>query len=217
MYSRILTIPSAPDQSEGIEPFLEMVTYIALLPDKDLPSVLSISYADNEQTLPRSYAVGVCNLFGLLALRGVSVIVGSGDVGPGMSCQSNDSKKKSKFLPSFPSSCPYVTSVGSTQGIGPEQASPFSSGGFSEYFDAPFWQKKYTQAYANKQGKKWIGYFNPTGRGYPDVSIQGGVDHPYFSHNQEQINGGTRYSVQNGYKYTMVLTFLVFLPRSLRV
>lgn len=143
---------------------------------------------------PRDYAVRVCNMFGLLAVRGVSVIVASGDQGPGMSCQGNDGKKKTKFLPEFPSSCPYVTAVGSTQGIGPEQASPFSSGGFSEYFDAPFWQKKYTQAYASgKKGQKWKGYFNPNGRGSPDVSTQGGGDHPFFNHDMEAVTGGTRY------------------------
>ncbi|EPS92484.1 hypothetical protein FOMPIDRAFT_91996 [Fomitopsis schrenkii] len=35
-----------------------------------------------------------------------------------------------EFVPTFPSGCPYVASVGATQGISPETAADFSSGGF---------------------------------------------------------------------------------------
>lgn len=41
----------------------------------------------------------------------------------------------------FPASCPYVTAVGATTGLGPETAASFSGGGFSNFFAAPNYQK----------------------------------------------------------------------------
>ncbi len=56
------------------EPWLEHLQFLVKLPDKDLPNVLSISYGEDEQSLPASYTKTVCNLFSQLAGRGVSVI-----------------------------------------------------------------------------------------------------------------------------------------------
>jgi tripeptidyl-peptidase I len=43
-----------------------------------------------------------------------------------------DNKNVTRFLPTFPSTCPYVTSVGGTTDI-PETSIYFSGGGFSDY------------------------------------------------------------------------------------
>ncbi|KAF9470028.1 hypothetical protein BDN70DRAFT_940179 [Pholiota conissans] len=48
-----------------------------------LPTVISSSYGDDEQTVPESYARHACMQFAQLAARGVSVIVSSGDFGVG--------------------------------------------------------------------------------------------------------------------------------------
>lgn len=37
-------------------------------------------------------------------------------------CVSNDGKSTFKFLPEFPASCPYITTVGATQNFEPEVA-----------------------------------------------------------------------------------------------
>lgn len=76
---------------------------------------------DDEQTVPSSYAHVVCSQFAQLGARGVSVFFGSGDGGvsgvqaPG-SCKSNVNNQTA-FIPLFPSSCPYVTSVGGRSGM----------------------------------------------------------------------------------------------------
>lgn len=45
------------------------------------PSVVSISYGFNENQVSQSTASNLCNLYGMLGSRGVSVIVASGDGG----------------------------------------------------------------------------------------------------------------------------------------
>ncbi|PNY27653.1 Tripeptidyl-peptidase SED2 [Tolypocladium capitatum] len=160
-------------KKEYIEPWIPFVSHLVELPDDQLPQVVSISYGVNEQVVPEAHAKQVCNMFGLLGTRGVSVIVSSGDTGPGISCQSNDGTNTTKFLPSFPATCPYVTSVGATESNGPESAKNFSSGGFSDYWPRPAWQEKAVGEYISKHGKQWQGYYNHTGRGVPDVAAQG--------------------------------------------
>lgn len=61
-------------------------------------------------------------MFAQLGARGVSVFFGSGDqgVGPNGFYVSNDGTNRSMFLPQFPSSCPYITSVGATKNFEPE-------------------------------------------------------------------------------------------------
>ncbi|KND88392.1 Tripeptidyl-peptidase SED2 [Tolypocladium ophioglossoides CBS 100239] len=160
-------------KKEYIEPWLPFVSHLLELPDDQLPQVVSISYGVNEQAVPKAHAKQVCNMFGLLGTRGVSVIVSSGDTGPGVSCQSNDGTNTTKFLPSFPATCPYVTSVGATESNGPESATNFSSGGFSDYWPRPAWQEEVIGKYLTKHGKQWQGYYSPKGRGVPDVAAQG--------------------------------------------
>lgn len=169
-----------------------MAMYFAFLPDNQLPSVLSISYGANEQLWPERDAKQICNLLGILAVRGVSVIAASGDQGAGISCQSNDGSKKVRFLPSFPGTCPYVTAVGATQRINPEEALAYSSGGFSEYWSTPIWQKIQVKRYLEKHGKEWEGHYNPAGRAVPDLATQGDWNHPFFYHGEEIMTGGTR-------------------------
>ena len=80
----------------------------------------------------------VCNLFAQLGARGSSVMFSSGDDGVGGGdCLSNDGTDTKMFIPNFPASCPYVTTVGGTIGISPETAVDFSGGGFSNYFAQP--------------------------------------------------------------------------------
>ena len=162
-----------PDQANnGNEPYLEYLQNVLKLPQSQLPQVISTSYGEGERSVPESYARSVCNLYAQLGSRGVSVIFSSGDNGVGSACQSNDGKNTTEFEPIFPAGCPWVTSVGSTRHLD-EEATAFSSGGFSNYFTQPLWQAVAVDSYLLKLGKTWKGYYNPQGRGFPDVATQG--------------------------------------------
>ncbi|KZO94442.1 subtilisin-like protein [Calocera viscosa TUFC12733] len=182
--------PFTPDlntPTDTNEPYAEFLAYIQGKTDAELPRSLTTSYGDDEQTVPYSYAVRVCNEFAQLGARGVSVMFSSGDggVGDGLgpndqaygptTCYTNDGKNTSTFLPGFPASCPYVTAVGGTYREGPEWAVPFSGGGFSKYFSQPSYQALAVGTYLAQNPayvSMYEGLFNPFGRAYPDVSAQ---------------------------------------------
>lgn len=114
-------------------------------------------------------------MFAQLGARGVSVIFSSGDSGPGQGCVSNDGLNRTIFTPIYPAGCPFVTSVGSTHNIKPEKAAYFSSGGFSDTWARPAYQDAAVQNYFESTDTytPFLPYFNETGRGTPDVSLQG--------------------------------------------
>jgi tripeptidyl-peptidase-1 len=137
-------------------------------------------------------------MFGQLGLREVSVIFSSGDTGVGSACQTNDGKNITRFLPIFPATCPYVTSVGGTYQVQPEKAISFSSGGFSDRFPRPWYQEVAVTQYLNILGEQWKGLYNPAGRGFPDVAAQGYNFHvigqdPSSLVLTDFLVGGTRY------------------------
>ncbi|KAE8843751.1 hypothetical protein HRS9122_04854 [Pyrenophora teres f. teres] len=158
--------------SSANEPYLEFLQGVLKLPQEELPQVISTSYGENEQSVPKSYALTVCNLFAQLGSRGVSVLFSSGDSGTGSACLSNDGKNTTRFQPQYPATCPFVTSVGSTQFLN-ETATFFSSGGFSDYWKRPAYQDDAIKAYFHNLGEKNKPYFNRHGRGFPDVAAQG--------------------------------------------
>lgn len=167
-----------------------MVTYLLGLPDEELPTTLTTSYGDNERSIPIAYAQKVCDMFGQLGARGVTVIFSSGDTGPGSACQTNDGTLTTRFTPTFPGACPYITSVGGTAGVVPETAISFSSGGFSDYFPRPAYQDAAVSNYLQGIGDTFTGLYNVSGRGFPDVSAQGNA-YQVFSQGVRQSVSGT--------------------------
>ncbi|KAL1864334.1 hypothetical protein Daus18300_007758 [Diaporthe australafricana] len=166
--------------ANGNEPWVEFLQYLLAAEDADLPKVLSVSYTDDEQAVSRPYALHVCDLFMQLAARGVSVIAASGDGGAAGTASSTncvvnsgDPDEPPQFIPTFPASCPYVTSIGATGRFIPWQPASFSSGGFSNYFPAPSWQAKDTSAYIKALNGTRDGWFNASGRGIPDLTLVG--------------------------------------------
>ncbi len=140
------------------EPYLEELHYLLSVPDDQLPFVLSTSHGEDEQSVPRSYVENVCFLYAQLGARGVSVVFSSGDSGVGESCQSNDGTNSTHFLPIFPASCPFVTSVGGTTNIHPERGVPFSSGGFSNIWSRPpSSQQEAVECYLSRLGDDFGG------------------------------------------------------------
>lgn len=153
------------------EPYLEFLDYLLDLDDADLPNTISISYGDDEDTVPLDYATNTCNLFSQLGARGVSILVASGDEGVGDTCEENG---EDMFTTSFPASCPWVTTVGGTTGNSPEGAWSDSGGGFSSVFGRPSYQDSVVSSWlTNDQTHTAVAkYFNSSGRAYPDVAAQ---------------------------------------------
>ncbi|KAI2633596.1 subtilisin-like protein [Hypomontagnella submonticulosa] len=167
-----------PRNRSDNEPYLEFFQYLLDLPDDKIPHVISISYADDEQSVPQPYATRVCDLLALVSARGVSVLSGSGDGGAGgigqNQCYSNDGQKREMFLPTFPASCPYVTAVGATGNMLPLEGASFSTGGFSNYFARPEWQKGgVVDEYIAALNGSHKGLYNAAGRAFPDISATG--------------------------------------------
>ncbi|KAK1984225.1 peptidase S8/S53 domain-containing protein [Colletotrichum cereale] len=155
------------------EPWLIWLDAMLKLPDDQLPHTITTSFGENEQALPDGYAQQVCNQFGALGARGVSVLAASGDAGPGNTCVTNDGTNSTRFNAVFPASCPFVTGVGGVRGIAPERVADFSGGGFSDKFARPTYQENAAAGYLkNAVGARFTGLFNPAGRGFPDVSAQ---------------------------------------------
>ncbi|KAJ7636605.1 family S53 protease-like protein [Roridomyces roridus] len=150
--------------------FLDTTTFIAGLDNP--PTVMTTSWGGNEDSFDLSMATRICDGYKALGARGISVIFASGDGGV-HGGHDSASVCETPFIPVFPASCPWVTSVGATFGW-EEKALNLSSGGFSNYFSTPDYQ---TTAVSNflQTGipQNFTGVFNASGRGFPDVAVQG--------------------------------------------
>ena len=161
----------------------------------ELPRVLSVSYGLSELQLPERVAKRACAEYMKLALMGHTIVVSSGDYGPAghhpediltNGCINpkhlyNTDVNGTVFSPQFPTSCPYVLSVGATQldrhkSVIDAESSMFiheqttnpdvftftSSGGRSNYFSTP----KYQECTVNF-------YFKDHDPGYPTSTTLG--------------------------------------------
>ncbi|KAJ7126003.1 subtilisin-like protein [Mycena epipterygia] len=160
------------------------------------PSVVTTSYGPMENQFESSVAKKICDSYMALGARGISVLFASGDGGvrgshdnssiPGV-CESN------VFIPVFPASCPYVTAVGATQGFNPEVAANLTGGGFSDLFPRPWYQTQAVDSFLKTIPPDFAGTFNKSGRGYPDVAVQGGALDFVFE-GITFVSGGTSFS-----------------------
>ncbi|KAJ7930918.1 family S53 protease [Mycena leptocephala] len=156
-------------------PSLLLEGFGVLLNDTNPPQVVSTSYGADESFYTPAVSEAVCNLFMQLGARGVSLLFSSGDGGVQTSNSAgvgDNTATCNAFGPTFPSGCPWVTSVGATRGVD-EIAASLSSGGFSNVFPAPSYQAADTAAYVAQLGSTYQGLYNPSGRGFPDVSALG--------------------------------------------
>lgn len=145
-------IPDKGTPTNTNEPYLTWLQYV--LSQNSLPYVITTSYGDDEQSVPLDYAKRVCADLAQLGTRGITLLFSSGDFGVGANgtCISNDGKNKPMFIPAFPASCPFVTTVGGTRDYAPEQVA-FDTGngyvagsGFSNYFARPQYQVSVLEA-----------------------------------------------------------------------
>lgn len=157
--------------------------------------VISTSYGYNEADLTPAYTARQCAEYGKLGLMGVTVLFSSGDTGVAGEgpngdavCLNPDGSQSTTgkiFNPSFPGTCPFVTSVGATQVnpgstvFEPESACEqviYSGGGFSNHFRIPNYQRKAVSGYLKHHRPSYAkDIYNSTGRSraYPDLSANG--------------------------------------------
>jgi tripeptidyl-peptidase-1 len=154
--------------------------------------VISTSYGYNEPDLSPAYEMRQCQEYAKFGLLGTTFVYSSGDsgvAGGGNSCIDSDGYyndgTSGQFVPSFPSTCPYILSVGATQIIpgssvrAPESACQqviSSGGGFSNVFPTPSYQKSALATYFAKNTPPYTAaqYNNSMAtRGFPDVSANG--------------------------------------------
>jgi tripeptidyl-peptidase-1 len=153
------------------EPFMAWLVKMDATSDADIPKVFSTSYGEDESAWSLDTATRLNTEFMKQGTRGISLFYASGD--EGANC------KGGKFVPETPSSSPYVTAVGGTEPAsgfpspGSESAIGLSSGGFSNRWAQPEWQKSAVTEYLGQSGlpAKSKGY-NVSGRAYPDISAQ---------------------------------------------
>jgi len=181
-------------------------------PPKPLPKVVSLSYGAAEDS---SHGSDYCaQSFAKLVSMGVLVLVSSGDDGAaGTRGEDSCSPDGSSYLtPENPTASPLVTSVGAIMDVRmSEDEDPVmatcmgasgglitSGGGFSEIYDRPKWQEDAVSEYLAMDHSDFEFYpgadYNPSGRGYPDVSAYG-FNIPIISdfHGEDtiQLSGGT--------------------------
>ncbi|KAF8257708.1 subtilisin-like protein [Lactarius quietus] len=168
--------------------YLAWFSYILHTPV--IPSTISISYANAEQRQPNGYLLKVCSLFAQLAVRGVSVLVATGDQGVGGKKDCSVTSGNVQFSPYFPATCPYVTSVGGTTSAYPEIGARISGGGFSNYFARPPYQQYAVPEFLQALGTQYQGLFEARGRAIPDISAQA-MDLPIILNGNVEIMDGT--------------------------
>lgn len=163
----------SPDNPQN-EPFLKWLVQLSNTSDEDVPKVFSTSYGEDEASWSYAAADRLNVEFQKAGARGISLLFASGD--QGANC------KHEAFMPQGPGSSPYVTAVGGTKpasgwpkpGPQSETAVALSSGGFSNYWPMPDWQKGAVSAYLQQKtdipdpSRK----YNTSGRAYPDISAQ---------------------------------------------
>ena len=161
----------APGSKQN-EPFLKWLEAVANASDDTVPKVFSTSYGEDEDSVEMSYALRINAEFMKAGARGISLLFASGDSG---AAGDTHTCKGGKFVPQWPSGSPYVTAVGGTSGGGlapPESAAAISSGGFSNRWAQPAWQKDAVAKYLTSPKLPDAAKYNATGRGFPDISAQ---------------------------------------------
>lgn len=161
---------NSPDNPNN-EPFMKWLVEMSKTADADIPKIFSTSYGEDENSWSLSAAKRLNVEFQKAGVRGISLLYAAGD--EGANC------KGGKFVPEGPGSSPYVTAVGGTTATecwpSPkcESAIGLGSGGFSDYWPMPDYQKSAVAAYLKKSGLPPASRgYNTSGRAYPDISAQ---------------------------------------------
>jgi tripeptidyl-peptidase-1 len=159
------------------------------------PKVVSISYSGGEKYFSASQGKIMCDAAQKLTALGTTIVVSTGDFGVG----GDDGEACPAFNPRYPIGCPYVLAVGATEGFAPEQPMEPNDGGLgllssgagtSNIFGIPAYQAKQVAAYQKTIGTSMNGYYNTTGRMYPDLTALGSRYSIIFN-GRDQAGSGT--------------------------
>ncbi|KAF8142408.1 family S53 protease-like protein [Mycena galopus ATCC 62051] len=189
---QFITVGGPEDDAGFAQELLDTATFLDGVADADLPTVVSTSYGQLEAVFGLSMTASewhsvesrncsfiirkICNSHMALGARGVSILFASGDGGVHGEHDTAvaDLCNYNVVGVNFPAACPWVTAVASTQGLAPETGANFSSGGFSNYFPIPAYQATAVNTYVQNSIPLTLNLtFNASGRGYPDVALQG--------------------------------------------
>jgi len=158
------------------EPFLEWILLMLQLPHA--PWINSISYGESERSYSGAYLTRVAAELQKFGVLGHSLLFSSGDYGVGCDCSQPN---QTQYVAHFPSSSPYVTSVGATTAAydlagnptNVEVGIPFSGGGFSTHFARPSYQNDAVTRFLSTSPLPPASFFNASNRGYVDVCAYG--------------------------------------------
>ncbi|EGO00781.1 hypothetical protein SERLA73DRAFT_167028 [Serpula lacrymans var. lacrymans S7.3] len=184
--------------------------------------VISTSYGYDEADLTPFYAERQCAEYAKLGLMGITILYSSGDDGVAgnddycLNPNGTQTADGKIFNPSFPGTCPYVTSVGATQVnpnstvFEPESACEqviYSGGGFSNYFAMPEYQKEAVDYYLTTYPPQYpADIWNSTGmsRGFPDIAANGANYVVAIDGEFELVYGTSCSSPVSGAIFTMI-------------
>lgn len=180
---------SAPPSNSNQEPFLQYMMDVAAEPDATVPLVHSVSYDDDEDSMPSDFTDRLNEEFMKAGLRGLTLLFAAGDDGVGgETVRVNGTAACPVFHPAFPASSPYVLAIGGTQLLRDEDGSGktvlkehvsdsvtgsfiTTGGGFSGRYPPPDFMGDAIANYLDATNPiPPANYFNASGRGYPDIS-----------------------------------------------
>ena len=169
------------------------------------PLVHSVSYGELESEAGAPSKQAFTNEAMKLGVRGVSVLVSSGDDGVAGS-KARTSTGLCGYNPQWPATSPYVTTVGATEGpeVGKDEVACSannsfayggtfitSGGGFSDTFSLPKYQTEAVAGFLGNSKNNTFGPgYNAKGRGYPDVALIGHL-YPIFVGGAPEVKDGT--------------------------
>ncbi|CAF1456971.1 unnamed protein product, partial [Didymodactylos carnosus] len=183
-----------PTSEDGFIEFFAQLAQLEKNKTNVVPLVYSISYGGSTRSVRKKLLHNIDVNFMKMGLSGKTVFVSSGDDG----VSTDDGVCRQEFLPDYPTSSSYVTSVGGTQLVPSKTNCRYipeapnrcleeivaytnlltgcaitSGGGFSDYDSAPSYQKKAVQSYLSSAGKRLppSKSFNRSNRAYPDISL----------------------------------------------
>lgn len=183
----------------------------------ELTRVVSISYGEAEDDLPKPYVERQCNEILKLGLQGHTILVASGDYGvasfPGSDnnaegCLSASGLNGTIYNPDYPSGCPYITAVGATrlypdQTINdPESAMQVNLSAFNIATNSPGPTSPPYDFFATGGG--FSNYFTPPAYQAEAVSKYLSLDLPFQSLPYYKVNADASNVGQNGGVYNRI-------------
>jgi len=166
----------APDNAEN-EPFLKWMIEVSATPDKDVPLLFSTSYGEDENSVTENYAERINIEFQKAGARGISLLFASGDSGAAGD-DGCEGPNRDMYVSQWPAASPFVTAVGGTTimqtsasgDILRERGASLSSGGFSNRYNRPYWQKRAVDGWFKNRDIPRNHIANKRGRAFPDMA-----------------------------------------------